>query len=428
MSIGIGGSASIKLPITCIRGQFGPPLQFFQTISPPSQVHTILGHDPRSSNWKHLPAQLREAYEAYQRKTRQARSDNCANYIRSRLAPHSRVVGAFPALSIGLTEVPRFDELRDRPGIQIDPHLDLGATVGTLYLDIGAAHLRMLLDGIARDTGAMELLNKGLDVDEWFQFALTIYAPTEARGRLTPAELGQLFFDFNYKMTRVPPSLALEMDQAGIYSRMTSYVKDLPVILDNGGMQQSGASLGTKSTALVVRRVLHGFVSTAAEGERALRGSKTEDIRNARTTEENLEDTQEQIGEFLTVFAAAMGSRFTDPDSLHLSRLGWEAVGVIAHEALFKHNLDRDGVESVAKRLAAVDWSRTNPDWLGMIGEAERDHDGNVKVDSDGKKRVVISGGKGDMGLKRMINYLRRKVWSSKAAQQADADLEDAPA
>jgi hypothetical protein len=122
------------------------------------------------------------------------------------------------------------------------------------------------------------------------------------------------------------------------------WLKDQPVIADNGGMQQSGASLGSKSTSLVVRRVLHGFVSVAAEGEKAMQGTKAEDIRNPRTTEDNLEETQEKIGDFLTRFAEAMGTRFTDKDSIHLTRLGWDAVGMIAYDTLFRHSLNDDQI------------------------------------------------------------------------------------
>ncbi len=414
----MSGTASMKLPIVCIRGRSGPHLQTFQTVCKPSHVHTILGHDPRSTNWRSLPDALRQAYETYQRKTKQSRTDSCATYIRNRLAPNARAIGAFPALSIGLTEVPTFEDIRNRPGFSVAENLDMGVELGTLHLDLGVSHIRILLDGIARDTGAMEWINKGTDVDAWFQFALTIYAPVEAHGRLTPSELGQLFFDFNYKMTRVPPSLALEMDQAGIYSRMVVWLKDQPVIAENGGMQQSGASLGSKSTSLVVRRVLHGFVTAAAEGEKAMQGNKTEDIRNPRTTEDNLEETQEKIGDFLSRFADAMGARFIDKDSIHLTRLGWDAIGMIAHDTLFRHELADGQIDWVVKRLVAVDWSRTNRDWIGMIGMAEQDKDGNPVQDAQGNERVVISGGKGDQGLKRAIAYLRRKVNPAKAATQ----------
>src|SRR5208282_6341609 len=107
---------------------------------------------------------------------------------------------------------------------------------------------------------------------------------------------------FNYRLSRVPPSMALEMDMAGLYSQMTDWLKDQPVIADHGGMQESGASLGSKSTALVVRRVLHGFVTVAAEGEKALQGRKNEEIRNPLTTAENIDGVKEKINDFLTRF------------------------------------------------------------------------------------------------------------------------------
>jgi len=401
---------SIKLPIACIRGRSGPHLQSFQTVCPPSQLISLLGHDPRSSKWKSLPTPLRETYEEYQRKTKPARSEGIGKYIGERLAPNSKLVGGFPSLSIGLTEVPFFEPLRSRAGVTIAEGVTLDDSLGTLYLDIGAKHVRMLLDGLARLTGAMDYVDEGKDVDDWFSFALTIFAPTPERAQLTPAELGQLFFDYNYRVTRVSPSLALEMDQAGVYSRIVEWLKDRPVIRDNGGMQQSGASLGKKSTALVVRRVLHGFVTIAAEGEKALQGAKSDEIRNPRTTEDNIEEVREKIDGFLDRFADAMGNRFTDAESIHLTRLGWEAVGMIAHEAVIKGQLAETQLHRCVSALAEVDWSRTNRDWFGMIGAAEQSPDGTPLLDGEGRERVVITGGKGDQGLRRAIAYLRKNA------------------
>ena len=414
---------SMKLPIPCIRGPSGPHLQSFQTMCQPSQLISLLGHDPRSSNWKMLPAPLREAYEEYQRKTKPARAESIDRYINERLAPGAKIVGAFPSLSIGLTEAPRFEPFRARAGITISDGVEIDDSVGTLYLDIGAKHLRMLLDGLARLTGAMEQVDNGRDIDGWFSFPLTIFAPTAARGTLTPAELGQLFFDFNYRVTRVSPSLALEMDQAGIYSQIVEWLKDQPVIRDNGGMQQSGASLGKKSTALVVRRVLHGFVTVAAEGDKALQGSKTEEIRNPRTTAENLEEVQGRIGGFLTRLAGAMGPRFQDRDSIHLTRTGWEAIGMIAHEIAVKADLPDSELDQHVAQLAAIDWSRTNRDWFGMIGTAEQDKQGEPVLDDQGRERVVITGGKGDQGLRRTIAYLRRRLGLKLERKKSDPDL-----
>lgn len=416
-------SGSIKLPIPCIRGGSGPHLQSFQTMCQPSQLISLLGHDPRSSKWKSLPAPLREVYEEYQRKTKPARAESIGKYIGDRLAPGSKIVGAFPSLSIGLTEAPKFEPFRTRAGVSITEGVEIDDSLGTVYLDIGAKHLRMLLDGLARFTGAMDYVDEGQDVDAWFSFALTIFAPTPERGRLTPAELGQLFFDFNYRVSRVSPSLALEMDQAGVYSQIVEWLKDQPVIRDNGGMQQSGASLGKKSTALVVRRILHGFVTVAAEGEKAMQGSKSEEIRNPRTTLDNIDIVQTAIVGFLTRFAEAMGDRFTDADSIHLTRLGWEAIGMVAHEAVVKQELPEDKLDRCISGLAGVDWSRSNKDWFGMIGTAEQGTDGQPILDAQGRERVVIMGGKGDQGLKRMITYLRKKAGFGFERKKIDPSL-----
>ncbi len=387
-----------------------------------------LGHDPRPSNWRNLPSTLRQAYEEYQRKTKLARAESISKYIRERLSPNAvpEHVGGFPSLSIGVTDVPVFEPLRQRAGVTIADGVPLDDSVGTLYLDVGAKHVRMLLDGLARYTGAMELVDAGEDVDDWFSFALTIYAPTASRGSLNLRTLSQLFFDFNYRVTRVPPSLALALDQAGVYSQIVEWLKDQPVITDNGGMQQSGASLGTKSTAFVVRRVLHGFVTIAAEGEKALnKGSKNQDIRNPRTTQENMWNTAEKIRDFLSRFATAMGNRFVETDSIHLTRLGWEAIGMIVHDAVIRADMSEADLDRCVAALAAIDWSRTNRDWFGMIGIAEQDEQGNPILDANGRERVVITGGKGDQGLRRAISYLRRKTGVRRASKSEIAAFGD---
>lgn len=419
---------SIKVPIACIRGRSGPHLQSFQMSCPPSQLISLLGHDPRSSKWKSLPLPLRETYEEYQRKTKPARSEGIGKYIGERLVPGAKLVGGFPSLSIGLTEPPLFEPLRSRAGVSIAEGVTLDDSLGTLYLEMGAKHMRMLLDGLARLTGAMEFVDEGQDVDDWFSFALTIFAPTAERGQLTPAELGQLFFDYNYRVTRVTPSQALEMDQAGLYSQIVHWLKDRPVIRDNGGMQQSGASLGKKSTALVVRRVLHGFITIAAEGEKAFQGAKSDEIRNPRTTEDNLEEVRTKIDDFLTRYAEAMGKRFIDAESIHLTRLGWEAIGMIAHEAVIKGQLTEPQLDRCILALAEVDWSRTNRDWFGMIGTAEQNPEGTPQLDDKGRERVVITGGKGDQGLRRAIAYLRKKALpKAERAKDDTSAVEDEP-
>lgn len=399
---------SIKLHIACIRGRSGPHLQSFQAVCPPSQLISLLGHDPRST--KGLPLPLREAYERYQRRTRSNRSESIQKYITECLSPSSQRVGGFPGLSVGLTEVPNFETLRNLAGVEISPGVDLANNVGVLHLDIGAKHNRMLLDGLGRLDAAMEFVDRGEDVDDWISFPITIFAPTETKGRIAFGDLGQLFHDYNYLAARISPTQALELDQASPYSQILEWLKEQPVISENGGMQVSGASLGKKSTALVVLRSLLGFVTVAAEGEKALQGAKNERVRNPRTNQQNLVEVRERIAGFLTRFADAMGARFTDQDSIHLTRLGWEGIAMITHEVAVSADMPEEQVQACAEALAEVDWSRSNRDWFGMIGAPEQDSNGVPVLDKQGRERVVITGGKGDQGLRRMIAYLRKNV------------------
>lgn len=414
---------SIKLHIACIRGRSGPHLQSFQAVCPPSQLISLLGHDPRST--KGLPIPLREAYERYQRRTRTNRSESIQKYITECLSPSSQRVGGFPGLSVGLTEVPTFETLRNMAGIEVSPGVDLANNVGVLTLDIGAKHKRMLLDGLGRLDAAMEFVDRGEDVDEWISFPITIFAPTAEKGHIAFGDLGQLFHDYNYLAARISPTQALELDQASPYAQILEWLKDQPVIRENGGMQVSGASLGKKSTALVVLRSLLGFVTIAAEGEKALQGAKNERVRNPRTNQGNLGEVQERIAAFLTRFAAAMGERFIDPDSIHLTRLGWEGIAMITHEVAVAADLPEEKIQAAAEALAEVDWSRSNRDWFGMIGIPEQDNDGKPVLDAEGRERVVITGGKGDQGLRKTIAYLRKRVLL-KVSKAREAVVEEA--
>ena len=123
-----------------------------------------------------------------------ARAETIYDYIGARMSPLARFVGAFPSLSIGLTETPLFEPLNSRAGVTV-VGVPLDENLGTLYVEMGTRHIHMMLDGLARFTGAMQYIDHGVDLDSWFSFAVTFFAPTPERGTLTPAELGQLFFD-----------------------------------------------------------------------------------------------------------------------------------------------------------------------------------------------------------------------------------------
>lgn len=60
-------------------------------------------------------------------------------------------------------------------------------------------------------------------------------------------------------------------------------------------------------------------------------------------------------------------------------------------------------------------WGRTGDGH--PVGSRRLDKDGNPKLDAQGREQVVISGGKGDRGLKLLITYLRRKTGSKKVGE-----------
>ena len=53
----------IKAPIPCVQGFYGERLHTFSTQIPAEQIAGLLGHDPRSQNWKRLPKELGDIYK-----------------------------------------------------------------------------------------------------------------------------------------------------------------------------------------------------------------------------------------------------------------------------------------------------------------------------------------------------------------------------
>src|SRR5918999_3222835 len=167
-------SLSLKVPVPAIAGHFSDKLQTFQTQVGPSELVNLLGHDPRSKFWTKLPEELRGMYEYLQRKTNKPRRESTKRYIEERFLPGAYVLGAFPSIAIGCTKPLDFEHYADRyqaPGLQ--------KGVGNLLFDLSASASRVLLDGMARVTGALELADEGKADAVDFTFPVTIYAPTD---------------------------------------------------------------------------------------------------------------------------------------------------------------------------------------------------------------------------------------------------------
>src|SRR5215471_19623914 len=250
-----------RIPFPAVRGYFGEKLYTYQTQMAPTNILTILQHDPRSDSWKSLPPDLQERYEHVQRATDKGRRSDLMDYIVQKIGQQAPILGAFPAISIGMTLPVVFDPLPDLS------HL------GWLQIESGGSNQAILLDGLARVTAALLLIDQERSAHNFrdgytptqmlFTFPVTIYAPVS--GTLSIDELGQLFYDFNYLQKRIAPAHAIALDQSDLYISMTNHLGNT-TLKRYGGMDSRAASLHKNSKAVVVQQVLLRFVRGACEG------------------------------------------------------------------------------------------------------------------------------------------------------------------
>ena len=228
---------------------------------------------------------------------------------------------------------------------------------------------------------------------------------------LTLEHLGQLFHDFNFRQTKISATQAVALDKSDPYIQLANNLAHSSTIQEAGGMEERAASLGTKSTAVVVQRVFLRFVRGACEG-RSFQESNLSQARNPNLTLQSRQDIQNKLEDFISMFAETMGKEeFKNRDSLHLSAPGWQVLGLVFHDMMFRlgNRLTEPMYKEVVTRLGAVDWSRYNPDWVGMIGEPERDRvTQEIVTDPDGRPRVALSRA-GRSTIKAMLQYVREK-------------------
>jgi hypothetical protein len=418
----------MSLPVPCIRGEHGPDLNIFQTTISPSDLEQFLGHDPRGEYWKQLPDNLREMYEYLQRKTSNQRRIGTAKYTQDRLGPNRYYIGGYPAISVGMTSPARFVSLSERDST-IDPDM------GIVYVDLSSRNTRVLLDGLARVSGVLDVYEQ--DQEKYSQgltFAVTMFSPKEIRGQLSLEELGQLFHDMNFKQTSVTKAHALALDRSDIYTILTNEVGTLPVIKRAGGMEVRAASLGKKSTAIVVQQVLRRFVRGATEGKAVQMDDKATP-GHPHLTAATREPFLKEIEALLEGFSAGMGPRFSQRDSLHLSSAGWQALGLAFHDMLvqLKGNLTTDERDTILTEIAEIDWSRYNPDWIPLLGQPESNEVGNPVTDEQGRPRVALGRG-GRQTVWALADYIREKsmlgrlIASRVLVQEAEPQMEQVAA
>jgi DGQHR domain-containing protein len=367
-------TTQLTIRIAAVQGAYGHRLATYATQVSPRSLEAFLGHDPRSRLWKKLDPELEEIYKQLQRTTGPDRLRGIQAYIRKRFTQQAIVLGAFPAISVAVKQHLRFQ--------LFDANNDL-AGAGTLHLDMSKSNSRIVLDGLARVSGVIELVELANDeslkeeerralndVLDQFSLPMVIFAPREEGKPLELREMRQLFADFNFKQKSISPSMAIAADASDIYIEATRRLGTTGVIKAHGGMETGRASLGSKSTSLVMQQNLLRFIRAAAEGDAFTEAKmNVEKLDDARLDEENLDEFVARVDRFLASMASEMGrSSFSDTkNSVHLSGPGWGALGTIFHD--LDATLRVSDIQDAGRNLGKIDWRRSASFWADIMRE-----------------------------------------------------------
>jgi DGQHR domain-containing protein len=388
--------------VPAIQGQFGPRLLTYTTQLPAGALETIIGHDPRSRHWKKLTDDLSYIYNHLQRATTKTRLDSLVRYIRYRFIERPTVIGAFPAIAVAVQNPTPFEKAE---GIE--------SGMGVLHFDLSKRNRRVLVDGLGRASAALELveLSESNEIADEARDALqkllseftlptVFYVPAEGTSPLSLEEMQQLFHDFNFRVAKVQERLAIALDHSDVYIALANRIGDSELIQSFGGMERKAASLGSKSTAIVVQQNLLRFVRAAAEGERFADSSNNQDLAEPNLREDTLDQFEERILAFLKAFAEEMGpERFTDRESIHLSSPGWTALGVVFNDLDVR--LKVPNLEAAASRIGTLDWTRTADIWSEIVKE---------KVNKKGETVLGLLGGGGAQNRRMMTEIVRKAL------------------
>jgi len=277
--------------------------------------------------------------------------------------------------------------------------------VGTLHLEEEGE--RIILDGLGRVSGCLDLADEGaagMALVKSFVLPVTFFLPAPDADRLEIAELGQLFMDFNFRVHPVPAAMAIALDQSDIYIGLTNQLAKEPFIAKHGGVEFKAASLGKKSSALVVQSVLLRTVRGACEG-RDFQESNLATAPNPNLVDGNFQVELNSIAGFFTEIAGRMGDRWSDAKSLHLSAPGWQALGVLHHDIFHRAlNLNGSEIGDVYEALATLDWSRNNREWVDAANL------GQWAIPAGGTQEQVVIRGAGRNNTQAILDFLRKRT------------------
>ena len=139
----------------------------------------------------------------------------------------------------------------------------------------------------------------------------------------------------NFMQTSVTKALALALDRSDILYRIDE--RHRRVAGDQACRRDGDTRIEPRqeSTAIVVQQVLRRFVRGATEGKAVQMDDKRR--RASRTSPRRAENSSRmKIESLLEGLSTRMGERFLQRESLHLSSVGWQALGLIFHEMIIR--------------------------------------------------------------------------------------------
>jgi hypothetical protein len=400
----------LNIPIPAVKGNHGPRLTIYQTTVPVADIEALLGHDP-SGGWKKIPHEhVREIYEKVQRpKIESDRIKRGRTYVKDRIIPANGIagwIGAFPALAVVVQEPQTFK-----------PDSDLKANVGVLEFSASAGNVRILADGMGRVATLLSVANDRNETKELrdavaaISVAVTIFAPASGTPPLRVEEMQQLFHDFNVLAAPVGKGMAIDLDHSDDYVRLVNELIVHPVFANHGGVDVRAQTIGKNSKAVATKISLVKFARAALEGPGSHVDHYTDTVDDPNLTNQTMHSHLRNVSWFLDKLTVAMGDRFYDKQSIHLTAPGWIALGLVFHNIFFDAGtkLDQTGRETMVKRVADIDWTTKNADWFKFYGQQPLDKaTGAPAIEADG--RPVIKGYGGGKAFYNISAYVRYKI------------------
>ena len=332
--------------IPAIKGEVGT-LETFQAQIRPNDIRPILGYDPRHNS---INPQLQTMYKSLNHDNGQKR--RLSEYVKTNL---TETMGVLPSIAIGISQPCVFNEFPDTQGI-----------AGQLNLELAETNIRVLLNGLEIMEAVMDSMN--MEKIDSVTFPVTFFAPKEEI--LTLGELRQLFYNFQFLQNDIPVSLYKRFDLSDQYVQLTGDLGTSATVNFYGRMEENSQGLGGKSTCLVAQRVLLRFVRGACEGRAFQASSQKHSVNNPNLTPDTQKDILVNLEYFIGSIAKHMGvEQFKNHDYVHLTASGWQTLGLVFHELYFtrKERIGSSTYEDVIRRIGEIDWSRDNPDWLGIV-------------------------------------------------------------